>query len=260
MNPARIICSLVLSLAVGAVGAHGGTLAIKSVGTGLYLRWSDDGDVLVASSPSPDAAESFERLYPGNSYFILSSSSHGLIVFSDPAHAFGDAATKDATQFSLSAPRASDGAVSIRVRASGGFLAIDPNADNVLSAERNSPSDDNAWFILETIGNTSPKVMLDFSYRRQTVQGFGASLAFYANWLTAHPNKQEIYSALFDRDNGLGLSMLRVANWFRYQSNPNFDPDAAEFVRAAGSIRNGSPIPILMSSWSPPKSLKSNGA
>ena len=32
----------------------------------------------------------------------------------------------------------------------------------------------------------------------QTMEGFGASLAFYETWLIAHPKKAEIYEAIFN--------------------------------------------------------------
>jgi glucuronoarabinoxylan endo-1,4-beta-xylanase len=48
----------------------------------------------------------------------------------------------------------------------------------------------------------------------QTVTGFGASLAYYENWLTAHPKKAEIYDAIFKE---LSLDILRVRNAYGYQ-------------------------------------------
>jgi glucuronoarabinoxylan endo-1,4-beta-xylanase len=89
----------------------------------------------------------------------------------------------------------------------------------------------------------------------QTIEGFGGAIAFYNGWVTAHPYKEEIYEQAFG---GLNRSMLRLANWFRYQGTANFDPEAAEFTAAASRIL-GRPVPILMSSWSPPAFLKSNG-
>lgn len=89
----------------------------------------------------------------------------------------------------------------------------------------------------------------------QTIEGLGGAICFYNGWVRAHPYKEEIYQHAFA---GLNLSMLRLGNWFRYQSNTNFDADAAEFVARANTLL-GRPVPILMSSWSPPAFLKSNG-
>ena len=88
----------------------------------------------------------------------------------------------------------------------------------------------------------------------QTIEGFGASLYYYSNWLTAHPNKQDIYGHIFG---GLGLDILRLGN--TYRPGTTFKPDAAEFVSRAEAIL-GRPVKVLISSWSPPASLKSNGS
>jgi glucuronoarabinoxylan endo-1,4-beta-xylanase len=106
---------------------------------------------------------------------------------------------------------------------------------------------------------TSATAIVDFSDPRQTIRGFGGALAFYTGWVSAHPNKHEIYSALFDPVAGLGVNILRLQNVYRYQTAINFDPDASEFTAAARSLR-GSPVTVLISSWSPPALLKSNGA
>lgn len=88
---------------------------------------------------------------------------------------------------------------------------------------------------------------------RQTVTGFGASLAFYEGWLNAHPNREEIYQAVFGE---LGLDILRVRTAYEY------DPDMAgrvqEYVEASEQVR-GTPIPVYATSWGPPGYLKSNG-
>jgi arabinoxylan arabinofuranohydrolase len=89
----------------------------------------------------------------------------------------------------------------------------------------------------------------------QTIEGFGGAIAFYNGWVTAHPYKNEIYTNAFA---GLNLSMLRLANWYRYQGTVNFDPEAAEFVARANQILRR-PVPVYMSSWAPPAFLKSNG-
>jgi glucuronoarabinoxylan endo-1,4-beta-xylanase len=86
----------------------------------------------------------------------------------------------------------------------------------------------------------------------QTITGFGASLAYYENWLTAHPNRAEIYNVIF---NELSLDILRVRNAHGY--------DAGMVGRvkqfAAGAEKAlGHPIDILSTSWGPPAYLKSN--
>ena len=92
----------------------------------------------------------------------------------------------------------------------------------------------------------------------QTIEGLGGAAAFYEGWLTALPSnyKQEIYTNAFA---GLNLSMLRFGNWYRYQTPLiDFHSAATEIVSNANRVL-GHPLPVYMSSWSPPAFLKSNG-
>ena len=104
----------------------------------------------------------------------------------------------------------------------------------------------------DSYSQTYHKISMDPSSIHQTVQGFGGSLAYYENWLTAHPNKSEIYDALF---NELSLDILRLRNAHDY--DPGMVETAAEFVQAAESS-SGRPIKVLSTSWGPPGWLKSN--
>ncbi len=97
-------------------------------------------------------------------------------------------------------------------------------------------------------------VRVDAHRERQRLEGFGASVAFYQNWLVSHPNKEQIYQALFG---GLKLDILRLQNAYRPGSGPNFARDEADITRGAAQSL-GRPVTILMSSWSPPAALKSN--
>ena len=101
----------------------------------------------------------------------------------------------------------------------------------------------------------TPVGEIDATVTHQTIEGFGGAIAFYNNWVTAHPYKQEMYTNAFL---GLNLGILRLGNWFRYQGTVNFDPDTADIVSNANRIL-GRPVTIEMSSWSPPAFLKSNG-
>jgi glucuronoarabinoxylan endo-1,4-beta-xylanase len=86
----------------------------------------------------------------------------------------------------------------------------------------------------------------------QTMIGFGASLAYYENWLTAHPLKAEIYDAIFAE---LSLDILRVRNTCDYDAD--MINRVSEFAQAAKTSLD-KPIAILSSSWGPPGYLKSN--
>jgi len=95
-------------------------------------------------------------------------------------------------------------------------------------------------------------VTVDASQRFQTMEGFGGALAFYVNYLVDHPNQGEIANLIFRE---LGLDILRVGNWYQ---NGVVDEDTVKAV-AAATASLGHPPRLLMSSWSPPASLKSNG-
>lgn len=96
------------------------------------------------------------------------------------------------------------------------------------------------------------QITLDASIKFQANVGFGASLAYYENWLTAHPNKNEIYEAIFGE---LSLDILRVRNAYGYDEG--MVDRVSEFTQAAAKSL-GKPIAVLVSSWGPPARLKSN--
>ena len=95
---------------------------------------------------------------------------------------------------------------------------------------------------------------VDVGQRFQVLEGFGASVAWYGEWLTTHPRKRELYELMF-RD--LGLDILRLRNNYR-DTGGNFDPVAAELVSQATSSLGHAPR-VLLTSWSPPARLKANG-
>ncbi len=86
----------------------------------------------------------------------------------------------------------------------------------------------------------------------QTMAGFGASLAFYEGWLTAHPKKADIYNVIFKE---LSLDILRVRNAYKYDDA--MIGRVKEFNQAAQKSL-GHPIDIMVTSWGPPAYLKSN--
>jgi glucuronoarabinoxylan endo-1,4-beta-xylanase len=93
----------------------------------------------------------------------------------------------------------------------------------------------------------------------QTIEGLGGAVAFFDGWVPVHPYKLEIYTNAFA---GLNLSMLRLGDWYRY--NADFNPPGGEGWVAGDIVSNanrilGHPVPVYMSSWSPPAFLKSNG-
>ncbi|WP_433975655.1 Ig-like domain repeat protein [Tunturiibacter lichenicola] len=101
-----------------------------------------------------------------------------------------------------------------------------------------------------------------FATPHQTILGFGGAEAFYANYLDSHPNGSQIMTALFDPVNGLGITFLRLENNYYEFNGSNattFDPDNTKIVTATTAALGSAPK-ILMSSWTPPASLKSNNS
>jgi glucuronoarabinoxylan endo-1,4-beta-xylanase len=105
-------------------------------------------------------------------------------------------------------------------------------------------------------GPVDINVTVNVAQRFQTLVGFGASQVYYVDWITLNPNKGEIYDVMF-RD--LGLDVLRIGNW--YQARDMQDPqiqNTIELVQRAEQSLERFPE-VLMTSWSPPADLKSNG-
>jgi O-glycosyl hydrolase len=92
---------------------------------------------------------------------------------------------------------------------------------------------------------------INFEDVYQELEGFGASGAWYQNWLTAHPLKSEIYDVAFGQS---GIDIYRVRNSYGYDNG--YITDTREIVQAA-KARNPS-LKIFNSAWTPPVYLKSN--
>jgi glucuronoarabinoxylan endo-1,4-beta-xylanase len=93
---------------------------------------------------------------------------------------------------------------------------------------------------------------IDINTRYQKIKGFGASGAYYTMNFVNHHEKKELCNLLFKE---LGLDIFRIGN--HYKVNPNSLKETAEIARC-GEKALGRDLKILMSSWSPPASLKSN--
>jgi glucuronoarabinoxylan endo-1,4-beta-xylanase len=102
----------------------------------------------------------------------------------------------------------------------------------------------------------------NFATPHQTILGFGGAEAFFASYLDNHPNESQIMKALFDPVAGLGITWLRLENNYYEFNGTNaatFDTDNTKIVTAATATLGSAPT-ILMSSWTPPASLKSNSS
>ncbi len=128
------------------------------------------------------------------------------------------------------------------------------------ASDMNQPVDPNA-------APFNVNVSVDPGTHYQTMVGFGAAVAFEIGLLANQPNRAEIYNALFVDG---GFQLLRIANWYQnsqagdpnhtgQSSNPNDMGDFNATVSLVADVRAalGHDPVILMSSWSPPPSMKS---
>ena len=97
------------------------------------------------------------------------------------------------------------------------------------------------------------KGLIDVNIRHQKIEGFGGSGAYYTMNLVTHKKKTELFNLLFKE---LGLDILRIRN--DYDIDPNSMQATIEIAKS-GEAALGQDLKILMSSWSPPATLKSNG-
>jgi len=88
--------------------------------------------------------------------------------------------------------------------------------------------------------------------RYQEIEGFGAAGAWYEGWLIDHPNNVTLYDLLFDE---LGLDIYRVRNTYDF----DFDYMSRTQTIVTEALERNPNLKILISSWSPPAYLKSNG-
>ncbi len=93
---------------------------------------------------------------------------------------------------------------------------------------------------------------IDASARRQKIEGFGAAGAHYTMEFVRHKQKSELYNLLFKE---LDLDIFRIKN--NHDMEPNSFKETVEIVKG-GKAALGGDLKIMMTSWSPPVSLKSN--
>lgn len=111
-------------------------------------------------------------------------------------------------------------------------------------------------------------VTVDPAAVKQQMVGFGGALTWYSNWVTGSSSKTEIANLLFT---DLGIDIIRFKNWYYPDDYPTVKStdvmtddyskphwDATNELYQLAKERNAN-VKILLSSWGPPKSLKSNG-
>lgn len=104
----------------------------------------------------------------------------------------------------------------------------------------------------EAIGTALVEV--DPAQRLQAIEGFGASVAWYGELFTEHPNRAALAQLLFA---DLGIDILRLRNQYRKAGDVP-DANGVAIVQAATESL-GHPPRTLLTSWAPPASLKASG-
>jgi glucuronoarabinoxylan endo-1,4-beta-xylanase len=89
----------------------------------------------------------------------------------------------------------------------------------------------------------------------QTLEGFGAAVAWYQSNLVAHAKKAEIYKLAFA---DMGLDILRFRNVYQ-RSTGSFSITAEKEILDQATASLGRRPKVLLTSWSPPAALKANG-
>lgn len=112
------------------------------------------------------------------------------------------------------------------------------------------------FFLLFAVcfASAQKQITVKASVKKQTIEGFGGSIAYYENWVVAHPKKSMIYDYLF-RD--LGLSILRLRNSYMNEGSANQGIVDSRSIYLEGKKRSN--FDVMISSWSPPGKYKSNG-
>ncbi len=123
-------------------------------------------------------------------------------------------------------------------------------------------------FIITGDISTEPiTATVDVSLSHQTMVGFGGALTWHCDRITRSNHKNEIAQLLFE---DLGSDIIRLKNWYYPQNYPQnkttdvfhvdwFKPhfEATKELYELAKTYNPT-IEILLSSWGPPASLKSN--
>ncbi|MFA5293605.1 MAG: alpha/beta fold hydrolase [Phycisphaerae bacterium] len=96
---------------------------------------------------------------------------------------------------------------------------------------------------------------IDANIRYQKLEGFGASAAWYDRTLAGFSVLPNFYNIAFKE---LGLDILRIRNTYLYDGHDsNYTDRAVKIIDNANKVLPR-PLKIMIASWSPPSSLKSN--
>ncbi len=99
------------------------------------------------------------------------------------------------------------------------------------------------------------RVTVDATRTYQTLLGLGAGVTYLSNDLAAHPRGEALYDVLFLDS---GFELLRLRN--RHGIDAAADLASSAAIVAAATARLGHAPVTILSSFTPPASLKANGA
>ena len=103
------------------------------------------------------------------------------------------------------------------------------------------------------LAEATASVAIDSSVRYQTLIGFGASLAYTEDEIVAHPQKADLFDAMFSQS---GIDVVRMRN--RFEGDNAGDLAATSEILAAASERIGRRPTTFITEGSPPSFLKQN--
>lgn len=257
--PRRALLVAMLAALPLAALAQSLTLQVQSSGR---LVQALPGGPAQASGQQTNALSEYQRLYLGNGWFVLQNRFSKLCLSVQDNGLVTEAAWRDGAidqQFQVVGDE-SAGAVSLRARANGRLL-VAQGGHGALRASATEPSADSAFVLRPTRHNEAIGAQIDSLHTRQTVVGFGGALVFNETRLVANPFNPEIYRALFDPVEGLGITMLRLGNNFDISTTdaPGYAEHNLALAQGA-SAALGRPVTLMLSAWGPPAYLKSNNS
>ena len=138
------------------------------------------------------------------------------------------------------------------------LFIISCSGKNPVNSGKNPPSTDN-----------NIQITADPSSTHQTMIGFGGALTWYSDRIISSAHKDSITNLLFK---DMGTDIIRLKNWYYPQNYPTNKsantmntPGTKTTFDATNQLydiakKDDPNIKVLLSSWGPPASLKSNGS